>query len=56
MAAFWSTTLAFVPPCCHSSSGRRQVKATTTRMMAERFYSKWSRADFVLKSALAAVR
>jgi hypothetical protein len=25
-------------------------------MMAERFYSKWSRADFVLKSALAAVR
>ncbi|GAB5032092.1 undecaprenyl pyrophosphate synthetase [Nannochloropsis oceanica] len=54
MAAFWSTTLAFVPPCCHSSSGRRQVKATTTRMMAERFYSKWSRADFVLKSALAA--
>jgi hypothetical protein len=25
-------------------------------MMAERFYNKWSRADFVFKSALAAVR
>jgi len=34
----------------------RKGTIQTTRMMAERFYNKWSRADFVLKSALAAVR
>ena len=56
VALKWSSTLAFVPPCPSSSSSSRQVKAATTRMMAERFYNKWSRADFVLKSALAAVR
>jgi hypothetical protein len=56
-----STAFAFAPLCkspLSATMGATARKGTiqTTRMMAERFYNKWSRADFVLKSALAAVR